>query len=729
MRVVANITSKYGTRGYLTVPVSQVENYMIDSALDTDTDQFSIDIGDPSNQLITLLNRDSEVRMALSAATRSSGLSPILKGYADIIALRHDGILSIQGRDLSSAAVDTTAKPHYWRNARPAKIIADSASTLGFSKSLLDIAPISVMKKLLYTDGSESEWDFWYRMVRQKQMWIWCDSDGILHVDQLNYSSKPSYYFGEPTKEVPHKDHWIRIQEAEVRKNTQTRVGEVWVFGETGKIGFGPIKSSDPNIKDWIKKPLKIITSDQAHTNRATAIKEANEEIFEGIVGSIEITITISDPGFPIRQNTVAMLNLPAMDYRGEFFVVGTKISNGTNGAVQEVRLREKKYALTKRIPKAPQLKETRYNISQTAFGASLNIPKPDWGEYFIASARAHHGPWDLNLFLAALLAICERESTFRNVRESGQVEWYQEPASNQSSPQKPDKYSQWQRDFANSAGNPLNPFSREAGVGPMQLTDVGFKIQADNYLGIHGEYSGARWHPQANIWVGGSVLAGKLEGLPVSDANFRLGLQRYNGSGAAAVAYGNDVWNEIKTKWLPMITAAEAAAQNVSAEMASQLQDIATAPDVIKKIVQYAWSKRGDPYVSGASGPNKFDCSGLAYAAYQAAGLGGRIGGRQSTYGYWASGKGYGDLNRVTEKGQLLPGDMVFFDNFLNEEQPGHMGVYYSHGQMIHAPTPGEVVAELSISVQGLKFMGGMRLKGLWPANPSSDPIHPGPN
>ena len=38
-------------------------------------------------------------------------------------------------------------------------------------------------------------------------------------------------------------------------------------------------------------------------------------------------------------------------------------------------------------------------------------------------------------------------------------------------------------------------------------------------------------------------------------------------------------------------------------------------------KAVEYAYSKLGDPYVYGATGPSSFDCSGLVQAAWASAG------------------------------------------------------------------------------------------------------------
>lgn len=727
MKVIATVTTKYGNQGYTGLPLGVVENYQVDSAMDTDTDQFSIDIGDPTFELIDLLRRDGEIRIGLSAATRSSTFLPILQGYGDMVALRHDGSLSIQGRDLSSAAVDTTAIPFNWRNAVPKKIITDQARALGFSR--INISPTSVISKL-YTDGSESEWDFWYRMVRKKQMWIWCSADGTLNVDQLNYAANPTYYFGVPSKAYPDNGQWIRVQEAEIRKNTQTRIGEVWVFGETGKVGFGPITATDPNIADWIRKPRQIITADAAHTNRAEALKEAQEAIFEGIVGSLEITIKISDPGQMLRQNTTCILNLPKMGYSGEFFVVGVQAFGGTDGAYQEIRLREKKYALTRRIPKDPALKQTGDNASGYVVGSKLGTGKNDWGGYFVNAAQAWHGGWDFNLFLAALLAICQHETSFMNVREgnSGGPEWSPPPNDGITKGNSPSDAHQhgdqaaagslaaWRLDFANSAGSPNNPFSREAGVGPMQLTDVGYKVAADKRAGILDEYVGGRWHPEANIYIGASAFAAKLQKYPQTEANFWLGVRDYNGSGPAADAYAKAIKASVNQTYLPEVNTALKSSQSLPGNSTQTIKDFANAPTEIRKIINYAERQLNKPYQIGHQGPDTYDCSGLVWASYNAAGLSGQIGGRQNTYGYWANGKGFGNLQPITEKSELAPGDMVFFDNF-TEEAPAHMGLYYGDGQMIVAPHTGDVVKIQSISEPGLAYMGGMRLKGIWPS------------
>jgi cell wall-associated NlpC family hydrolase/prophage tail gpP-like protein len=722
-KAIATITSRFGGRGYTGLPVNRVKNYTIDSAMDTDSDQWSIDIGDPRSQLIGLLRRDSEVRIRLAAHLGGTTVVPLLQGYADQIGLTEDGTLALQGRDLSAAAVDDTAPPFNWHNARPDKIIINQARQRGFTK--FQVAKVAPIPKL-YTDGSESVWELWYRMVRKKKMWVWVDPDGALHVNNLNYAADPTYLFGKPSRGHPNPRSWIPIQRVQIMKNTSTRLGEVWVFGETGQAGF-KVEAKDNLIKDWIKRPLKIITADAAHTNRALALKEAQEEIFEGIVGSLEITITIADPGFVVRQNRTCLLNIPELDYAGEFFVVGARMLNGTDGGLQEVRLREKKYALTRRQPQDPALKEEGTNVNASAFGSNLATGKNEWGDYFVVAAKAWNGGYDFSLFLATLLAICQHESSFTNVREGGGPEWTDPPLAITNREQAIQQGQQgqtlveWKKDFANSAGNPLNPFNREAGVGPMQLTTAAYKHWADERMSIFDEYSGGRWHPSANIWAGARALNSKLQGLTPSEANLWVGVKAYNGTGPAADAYMRAIRQSVTSDWLPQVQAQLSNQQNIlpANSTKTEAQYAGSVPDTIRKLINFAERQRGKPYQTGAEGPDTYDCSGLAYACYKAAGLGGAIGGRQSTWGYWANGKGYGNLEFVYVD-KLLPGDMVFFSVPSDGgAPPQHMGIYYHDGLMIAAPHTGAVVYAESISAPDVwTCMGGMRMKGIWPVS-----------
>ncbi|WP_405880240.1 NlpC/P60 family protein [Streptomyces sp. NBC_01136] len=108
---------------------------------------------------------------------------------------------------------------------------------------------------------------------------------------------------------------------------------------------------------------------------------------------------------------------------------------------------------------------------------------------------------------------------------------------------------------------------------------------------------------------------------------------------------------------------------------------------------VSYAYGKLGSPYVWGATGPAAFDCSGLAQAAYRAAG----ISLPRTTYAQIAAG-------RRVSRSELLPGDLVFFYSGIS-----HVGIYVGNGQMIHAPNPSAPVR--LAPVDEMPFAGATRV------------------
>lgn len=101
-------------------------------------------------------------------------------------------------------------------------------------------------------------------------------------------------------------------------------------------------------------------------------------------------------------------------------------------------------------------------------------------------------------------------------------------------------------------------------------------------------------------------------------------------------------------------------------------------------KAITFARAQLGKPYVWGTSGPDSFDCSGLTYAAYRAAGIGiPRVSGDQ-----WRHGP-------HVPIGREQPGDLVFFNSGPGTSggNPGHVGLVVGGGKMIAAPHTGTVV------------------------------------
>ena len=128
---------------------------------------------------------------------------------------------------------------------------------------------------------------------------------------------------------------------------------------------------------------------------------------------------------------------------------------------------------------------------------------------------------------------------------------------------------------------------------------------------------------------------------------------------------------------------AAQASAPDTAAVAAAPAAASSAAAQVA---VDTALAQLGDPYVWAGAGPNSFDCSGLTQYAYKAAGISlPHSSNLQSTMGTYVA------------KADLQPGDLVFFYSPVS-----HVGMYIGNGQMVHAPTSGDVVKVVNIDYMG---------------------------
>ena len=724
--VRAVIMAETGRRGYREWPTQQVEAFMIDSAMDTDADSFSIDLGDPDNTFRPLLNRDTEVRAAIyTGPTDAEAKTQILHwGIADDCEIDTDTrVISVAGRDYTALAVDSHHPPGQWSNIRPHIFVKRDAEKLKIPR--LRLAKVTKIPKF-YTDGGETYWECWYRMYRKKKMWIWAEPDGTLIADGLNYDSDPRYFFGT-AKTAMQAGNFLQIERAVLHAGKQ-RPAEVWVFGEkdTGKntepIGFIG-KAKDPGNASWRRRPLMIVQSSKAKS-AGDARREAWEELFEGKVGAVEITLTIPDPGYIIRQNEMAVVRVPEIELYGRFFVVGVRKTGGTDGYKQEVRLREKNFAISRRIPDDPELQKDpgEQKIPGTVGAALLDAGIP-WGDAFASAAREFHDGWDMTTFLGVLLSICAHESAFKNVRGGGDIEWYPRPSPGARSPEDVRSLQSvlhlWHSRFANAQHNPLNPRypSSECAVGPMQLVTPGYKVWADQYGGRNDEYEGGRWQPVSNIRAGARAFLNKLAGLdPKKSSNIWLGVENYYGSGSASsnAAYMKAVKHLYETKYKKFAEDAIQAGQTLPEGESTKLNipggpEILvpdSAPASVKRALNYALRQLGKPYSWGATGPEKFDCSGLVFASY-------RFGLAKGTPIHWYRGTTYtyfGDKNfSGVLKDELLAGDMVFF----NGRPPEHMGLYLGDGYMIQAPKTGDIIkiSQINKGYYSSAYVGARRV------------------
>ena len=98
---------------------------------------------------------------------------------------------------------------------------------------------------------------------------------------------------------------------------------------------------------------------------------------------------------------------------------------------------------------------------------------------------------------------------------------------------------------------------------------------------------------------------------------------------------------------------------------------------------ITFALRQLAKPYQWGATGPDAYDCSGLVYAAYAAAGI--NI--ARTTYQWRQDGP-------QVVLAEIQPGDLLFSaGSDGTPSNPGHVVMYLGGGQVIQAPQTGEDV------------------------------------
>ncbi len=111
-----------------------------------------------------------------------------------------------------------------------------------------------------------------------------------------------------------------------------------------------------------------------------------------------------------------------------------------------------------------------------------------------------------------------------------------------------------------------------------------------------------------------------------------------------------------------------------------------------------------GKPYVLGAYGPLRYDCSGLVMASYKSLG---------SELAHSAKAVGYDETYQTISSPLLLRrGDLIFFDTVSDRDLCDHVGFYLGMGRFLHASaSEGRVMVSLLDKGWQERFSWGKRI------------------
>lgn len=146
-------------------------------------------------------------------------------------------------------------------------------------------------------------------------------------------------------------------------------------------------------------------------------------------------------------------------------------------------------------------------------------------------------------------------------------------------------------------------------------------------------------------------------------------------------------------TRWVSAAYLAEAVGSASPPQPAPVTSNPVNSRHKGQVALAFARAQLGEPYVFGATGPDRWDCSGLTQAAWRTAG----VSIPRTTYTQFKVGQ------RVA-RSDLQLGDLVFFYG----SNPSHVGLYAGDGLIINAPRPGKTVSYSKIS--SMPYAGAVR-------------------
>jgi peptidoglycan DL-endopeptidase CwlO len=123
------------------------------------------------------------------------------------------------------------------------------------------------------------------------------------------------------------------------------------------------------------------------------------------------------------------------------------------------------------------------------------------------------------------------------------------------------------------------------------------------------------------------------------------------------------------------------------------------------ESVIRVGLNQLNDPWKHYAKGPDKFDCVGFVWYAFNQNGLKNKIGGYRSPKGYFNWFKERGRV--TTEMSKAKPGDLIVWGRY------EHVGIYLGNGRAVSA-----LINPYGVSRHDVKGYLGMRVKGFLRVN-----------
>ena len=187
------------------------------------------------------------------------------------------------------------------------------------------------------------------------------------------------------------------------------------------------------------------------------------------------------------------------------------------------------------------------------------------------------------------------------------------------------------------------------------------------------------------------------------SAVNFRTG-PGTNYSKISTLSYGTEVgfisqsngWSKISYNGKVGYMSSQYLGDKVSSNLPSS--------EKADKVIAFAKTLLGKPYVWGAEGPSSFDCSGFTqYVMKKSVGVSiPRVSRDQSKFGQYVN------------RNELKKGDLVFFDtDGANNGYVTHVGIYMGNDDLIHASSGDKkvVISKLSSSYYTKAYVNARRV------------------